>query len=613
MDGNASPVRPVSVTWSRAAFEHRRDGSVLVRPEEALGPYPARTGHWLEQGADTTPERTLLAERDAEGTGWRRLSYGKALDQARAIGQALLDRGLSAERPVAILSGNGIDHALLMLACLHVGVPVASISTAYSLQGAAGGFAKLRHCLGVLTPGLVFAEGAQYGPALRDAVPAGVEVVTSGAAPDGRAATPFAALLAMHATGAVDRAAAAVLPDTVAKVLFTSGSTGQPKGVTTTHRMLCSNQQQIRQAYPVLAEAPVLADWLPWSHVFGGNHNLGIVLANGGTLYIDPGRPLPGAFEETVRTLRDVAPTAYYNVPKGYEELAGRLETDAALRARFFSRLTLLFYAAASLPQSLWDRMDRLAVQEIGQRIQWMTGLGCTETAPFALSSRPDIARTGTGAGIVGLPVPGLEMKLVPVHGKLEARLRGPNVMPGYWRSPAATAAAFDEEGWLRTGDALLPADPADPQKGFRFDGRVNEDFKLATGTWVSVGPLRLRLLDALQPHVRDVVVAGLDRDYLAVLAIPAEPEAAGSRAVQAAVLDRMAALAAEATGSSVRVRRLAFLTAPLSIDAGEMTDKGSINQRRVLESQAQLVEQLYAEPRLPHVLCIDARAARAA
>lgn len=601
---SAAPVRPVAIGWSKAEFEHRWDGSILVRPMEALGPYPDRAGRWLERWARATPEQVFLAERDADGTGWRTLRYGEALAQARAIGQALLDRGLSAERPVAILSGNGIDHALLMLACLHVGVPVAPVSTAYSLQGAVGGFAKLRHCLGLLTPGLVFAADAtQYGRALRDAVPADAEVVTSGPAPDGRTATPFAALLATQVSPAVDRAAAAVVPDTVAKVLFTSGSTGQPKGVTTTHRMLCSNQQQILQCYPVLGEEPpVLADWLPWSHVFGGNHNLGIVLANGGTLYIDPGRPLPGAFEETVRTLREVAPTAYYNVAKGYEELAQRLEADAALRARFFSRVQLLFYAAASLPQSLWDRMDSLAVQAGGERIQWMTGLGCTETAPFALSGRPDIG----GAGIVGLPVPGLELKLTPVHGKLEARMRGPNVLPGYWRSPAATAAAFDEEGFLRTGDALLPADPADPQQGFRFDGRVTEDFKLATGTWVSVGPLRLRLLDALQPHVRDLVVAGLDRDFLAVLAIPARPEAATDHAVRAELLDRMAALAAEASGSSVRVRRLVFLTAPLSVDSGEMTDKGSINQRRVLESHAHLVEQLYAHPPPPHVLCID-------
>jgi len=440
----------------------------------------------------------------------------------------------------------------------------------------------------------VFAPGERLGPALHAAVPAGVEV-----------AVAASLLLATPPTPDVDRAAARVGPDTVAKILFTSGSTGQPKGVITTQRMLCSNQQMLRQAFPVLTEEPpVLLDWLPWSHTFGGSHNLGLVLANGGSLYLDEGRPVPGQFAETVRNLREIAPTLYFNVPKGYEELARHLDADPDLRRRFFSRVRLLFYAAASLPQPVWDYMDRLAVQATGTRIQWMTGLGSTETAPFALSCRPDV----TGAGNVGLPSPGMQLKLAPVDGKLEARVRGPNVTPGYWRDPAQTAAAFDAEGFFRMGDALVFADPDDRQRGFRFDGRVGEDFKLVTGTWVSVGPLRARLVEALSPWVRDLVIAGLDRDYLAVLALPATPETAGDPAVRVALQDRLDLLAAEATGSSTRIRRLAFLTAPLSIDAGELTDKGTINQRGVLRNHAQQVHELYADPPLPHVLQIRER-----
>ena len=544
-------------------------------------------------------------ERGPDGA-WYGPTYPEVLAATRAIGQALLDRGLGTGRPIALLCGNGIPHLLLMLGAMHVGIPVSPISQAYSRAGA--NFGKLRHCIGLLEPGLVVIDGPAHARAVVEAVAPGTEIVTLapisaiadatfGAALQG--ATPFAELLATVATPAVDAATARVRAATIAKILFTSGSTGEPKGVITTHGMLSSNQQMMLQAFPLMAdEPPVLVDWLPWNHTFGGNHNLGLVLANGGTLHVDEGRP--GAFDITAANLRDVAPTLYFNVPLGYQQLADRLEVDPALRERFFSRLQLLFYSAASLPQPLWDKLDALAVATIGQRIQWLTGMGSTETAPFCLTSRPD-----TGAGVVGLPAAGVGLKLVPTEGKMEARVRGPNVTPGYWRNPEQTAKLFDEEGYLCLGDALVPADPTRYELGFRFDGRVAEDFKLLSGTWVSVGPLRLRLLEALSPHVKDVVIAGADRSELGVLAIPHHPGAATDPATSLAVRDALARHAAGAS-SSMRVARLVWLVDPLSIEAGEVTDKGSVNQRGVLRNHAALVEVLYAEKPAETVIRVE-------
>lgn len=584
-----APVRPVNVSVPTASFTWRPDGSLLVVPKEPLGPYPARFTAHLQHWAAARPGAAPVLERGPDGA-WHGPTYPDVLAAMRAVGQALLDRGLGPDRPVALLSGNGIKHLLLMLGAMHVGVPVSPISTAYSRGG--GPFAKLRHCFGLLQPGLVVIDGPGQARAVVEALAPGTELVTlDGGTLDDWPTTPYADLLHTVPTAAVERAAAAVDAGTVAKILFTSGSTGAPKGVITTHGMLSSNQQMILQAFPMMADAPpVLVDWLPWNHTFGGNHNLGLVLANGGTLHVDEGRPAPGAFDATAANLRDVAPTMYFNVPLGYQQLADRLDADSALRERFFSRLGLLFYAAASLPQPLWDRLDALAVRTIGQRIQWLTGMGSTETAPFCLTSRPD-----TGAGIVGLPAAGVDLKLAPLEGKMEARVRGPNVTPGYWRDPAQTAKLFDDEGYLCLGDALVPADPENYDLGFRFDGRVAEDFKLLSGTWVSVGPLRLRLLEALSPHVKDLVIAGADRDELGVLAIPHRAEAAEDAAVRAAV---MAALVRHAEGapSSARIARLMWLTAPLSIEAGELTDKGSVNQRGVLRNHAAKVEMLYSD-----------------
>ncbi|MDE2574090.1 MAG: feruloyl-CoA synthase [Rhodospirillales bacterium] len=607
----SAPTRAVHLGTLDAQFERRADGAILVRPTRPLRAYPARLTERLEHWARVAPDRVFLARRE-QGADWRRVTYAQAYAQTRALGQALLDRGLSAERPLAILSGNDIEHALLGLACLHVGVPYAPVSTAYSLIST--DFSKLRHIVNLLTPGLVFAaDGAAYGPALRAVVPPGIEWAVHANPPQGRPATGFAELLATVPTPAVEAAAARVGPDTVAKFLFTSGSTGVPKGVINTQRMLCSNQAMLLEAFPVLAEEPpVIVDWLPWNHTFGGNHNVGLILNNGGTLYIDDGKPMPGGIEESIRNLREIAPTIYFNVPKGYEELVAYLEREPELARTFFSRVKMLFYAGAGLAQHVWDALERLAVATTGERIIMMTGLGATETAPFAIVTRPDC----TGSGIVGLPVPGVELKLLPNGGKLEVRLRGPNIMPGYWRMPEVTQASFDEEGYYRIGDALAFVDEADWQKGFRFDGRISEDFKLSTGTWVSVGPLRAQLVQHLAPYVRDVVIAGHDADEVCILMLPDLAACAASCPGAADPLSdarlrdelrgRLVALARASTGSSTRVVRAAFLRAGLSIDDGEITDKGSINQRAVLASRRALVERLYTRPLAADIISIE-------
>jgi feruloyl-CoA synthase len=510
----------------------------------------------------------------------------------RRIGAALLERGLSVERPVAILSENSLEHLLLMLAALHVGVPCAPVSPAYSLLSK--DFARLRYVFNLATPGLVFAkDAARFARAVDAAVPQGTEVIYG---------QGFATLEACEASARVDAAHARTGPDTIAKFLFTSGSTGQPKAVINTQRMLCANQQMLAQALPYLAEVPpVLVDWLPWHHTAGGNHNVGIVLYHGGTLYLDAGKPLPGLIETTVRNLREVGPTIYFNVPRGYEALLPFLRADEVLRNTFFGRLGLMQYAAAVLPQPVWKAYEELALQTCGERILWITGYGATETAPFAMSTNRGAARAGT----VGLPVDGLEMKLAPVNDKLEARFRGPSITPGYWRDAALTRAAFDEEGYYRTGDALRFLDPEDPQAGMEFDGRLSEDFKLTTGTWVSVGPLRARLAAAGAPYLQDSVITGHDRDEVGALVFANLQACKGlaPEALRTILQTALDALAAQATGSSKRIARALLLAEPPSIDAGEVTDKGSINQRAVLRTRADLVEMLYSEPAAPQVL----------
>ncbi len=613
----AAPTRPVRLGSPDVRFEHLPDRTIHVRPSGTLPAYPARITARLEHWAAQAPDRTFLARRE-RGGDWQRVSYADALAAVRAIGQALLDRGPSAERPVAILSGNGIEHALLGLAAMHVGVPYAPISPAYSLISK--DYLKLSAIIKVLRPGLVFAEsGTAFAAAVAATVPAGIELAVASAAPNDRPATPFALLAATAPTDAVNAAAAAVGSDTVAKILFTSGSTGTPKGVINTQRMLCSNQEMLRTSLAFMADdPPVIVDWLPWNHTFGGNHNVGLVLYNGGTLYIDDGKPTPAGIAETVRNLREISPTIYFNVPKGFEELVAYLRAEPGLRRTFFARLKLMFYAGAGLAQHVWDTLDELAVATVGERITMLTGLGATETAPFAIVCRPDV----TGSGIVGLPVTGNDLKLVPTGGKLEARLRGPNITPGFWRQEELTRAAFDEDGYYKLGDALKFIDPARPELGLLFDGRISEDFKLATGTWVSVGPLRAQLIAVLAPYIRDVVIAGHDRDYVSVLLIPditacraacdglaadaTESDTLAHPALLAKLRHELTVLAAAATGSSTRVLRAALLHVPPSIDAGEITDKGSINQRAVLAHRAELVAALYADPPPDFVICAE-------
>jgi feruloyl-CoA synthase len=599
-------IRDVRIAATEATVRFGADSVVYMQSPHPLGAYPTRLTQRLEEWAERTPDRPFLAQRDAQDT-WRCLTYSQVLTRVRSISQALLDRGLSQSTPVLILSGNSIEHALLALASMHSGVLYAPVAPAYSLQ--AREYGTLGRIFGLLQPRLVFAaEGMPYERALRSVLPRDVELVVATASPGEIPATSFDELENTPATSTVDDAHKRVSADTIAKILFTSGSTGNPKGVINTQRMLCSNQEMIRSVLSFLAEEPpVLCDWLPWNHTAGGNHNFGLVLYNGGTLYIDDGRPIPSAFERTIRNLREIACTAHFAVPRTYEMLLPSLRTDRELRERFFSRLRLLFYAAAGLSQRFFDELRALAVVTIGEEILWMTGFGATETAPFALST----GREGAASGVLGLPAPGLELKLAPVGTKMEARLRGPSITPGYWNEETRTRAAFDEEGFYRLGDAMRFVDRDDPAKGLLFDGRLAEDFKLSTGTWVSVGPLRARFLAVSGGYAQDVVIAGPDRDFVTALIFPnlhnchrlcpeLDRNAPAAIVVEhpqvrrqfQAALDE---LARESTGSSTYFVRAIVLEQLPSIDAGEITDKGSLNQKAVLQNRADVVEELYA------------------
>jgi feruloyl-CoA synthase len=606
-------IREVRLGPFGLAVDRRPDGTIYARSPHPLGDYPARLTERLELWAERAPERTFLAKRDPEG-GWGRLSYAEALAGVHRIGQALLDRQLTAERPLAILSGNDLEHALLALAAQHVGVPYAPISPAYSLVSQ--DFEKLRYVMDLMTPGLVFAaSGIGYGAAIEAAVAPKTEVAVTAEPPPGRLATSFADLLATAPTHAVEAAAARVGPDTIAKFLFTSGSTGMPKAVINTQRMLCSNQAMVQAILRFLqAEPPVMVDWLPWHHTFGGNHNLGLALYSGGSLFIDDGRPTSAEIGETVRNLHEIAPTLYFNVPKGFEVLLPCLANDAMLRERFFSRLRLMFYAGAHLAQHVWDALQSRALEATGERILMLTGLGATETAPAVFMPGKEVSR----AGEVGLPAPGIEVKLVPLNeSRFDVRLRGPNITPGYWRQEELTAAAFDGEGFYRLGDALRFVDLGAPEKGFVFDGRISEDFKLSSGTWVHVGELRRSIIAHFAPLLRDAVIAGHDRDEIAVLLVPdleacrrlcgddaaADQDVLSQARLRRLFQERLNDFAMGATGSSNRVARALILTEPLSLDAHEVTDKGSINQRAVIVHRAHVVEELYTEPYSPQVL----------
>ncbi|WP_316163834.1 feruloyl-CoA synthase [Bradyrhizobium sp. SZCCHNRI20481] len=599
------PLRAISFNDPAVTVDRRDDGTIYLQPKQPLGDYPQRITDRLHHFAKATPERVFMAERVGP-EGWRELTYATLLAASRHIASGLLARGLSPDRPVMILSGNSIDHALVAFGALYAGVPFCPVSPAYSLVSR--DYGKLAYLMKLLTPGLVFVDDAdKFADALVANVPEGTEIVASFGSVPGRKITMLADLIASPLFGGLDAAHDKIGPDTIAKFLLTSGSTGNPKAVINTQRMICANQVMIRETLAFLKdEPPVIIDWLPWNHTFGGNHNIGLTLFNGGSMYLDQGKPVPGGIEETVRNLREISPTVYFNVPKGYESLLPYFREDAALRKSFFQRLHAMFFSGAALAPHVWNELDELSVAETGTRVPMLTGLGSTETAPFFMSVNPRTSRSGH----VGLPVSGNEAKLVPNNGKMEVRAKGPNVTPGYWRLPEVSAAAFDDEGYYKMGDALKPVDPDDFNAGFDFDGRVAEDFKLASGTWVSVGPLRARFVAACAPLARDVIIAGINRDEIAAIVV-LDPD--GCRLINATLpFDDLAATAADpliieafrerfakflqtATGSSTRITRAVLLGVPLSIDKGEVTDKGSINQRAVLEHRKDLIERIYA------------------
>jgi len=577
------------------------DGGVVLSSPMPLGPSPSSVGVMLQHWASTTPDRPFLAERADDGSWWK-VTYSQASQMVRSLGRALLDRGLDAEHPVMIISGNSIGNAILQLAAMEVGVPVSPISTAYSLMSQ--DLARVRYIYDLLTPGLVYAEdGSAFNRVLETLDP---ELVVVGENPrDGDQL--LGDLLTTAADDGPGHGVATVGPDTVAKVLFTSGSTGMPKGVMNTQRMLCSNQQAIRQVWPFLEDRPpVIVDWLPWSHTFGANHNFNMTLFNGGTLYIDGGKPAPGLFETSIRNLRDVPATMYFNVPAGYALLIPHLQADDDLRETFFRDLDVLFYAAAALPQKLWEELEELSIAVRGERVRMLSAWGSTETAPMATTVHFAIER----AGVIGLPAPGTEIKLAPVGAKMELRVKGPNVTPGYWRRPDLTAEAFDDDGFFKMGDAGKLADADDPSKGLVFDGRIAENFKLSSGTWVHVGDLRVAAIAACAPVIQDAVVTGHDRDEIGLLVFP---NAAACRAlvsdasestpvedlvVHPDVLDvvgsGLRAHNERNPSGSRRITRALLMAAPPSIDANEITDKGYVNQRAVLDHRADQVERLY-------------------
>ena len=588
-----APFKALELAPAKVDVTCRSGGTMLLRSPHALGAYPRCTTDKLLHWAAATPKAPFIAER--EGAQWRKLTYAQTADHMRALGQALIDAELGADKPLLILSGNSVDAALLSLAAQHVGVPVAPVSVAYSLQST--DHLKLRHLVEMLKPGLVFADDpAPFEPAIADAGLVDTPLITSASLCQLQTTAPSAQVQAANA---------AIDGDTVAKILFTSGSTGMPKGVLNTQRMLCSNQRAIEVMWPFLKRRPpVLVDWLPWSHTFGSNHNFNMVLWHGGTLYIDGGKPAPDLVQTSLANLRDVSPTLYFNVPRGYDVLLPHLEADEALCSRFFAELDVIFYAAAALPPNLWHRLEALSERTLGRRVVMLSAWGSTETAPLATSVHYPIE----AAGVIGLPAPGTELKMVPNHGKLELRVRGPNVTPGYLGDETLTAEAFDDEGFFCMGDAGKLADPDDPAKGIVFDGRTAESFKLTSGTWVHVGSLRTTLIAAGAPVIADCVLTGHDQPFIGLI-IFANPDGCRTLAPNVeALVDQIAddrVIAAVHAGllahnaanpqSSRAVRRAIITAEPPSIDDNEITDKGYINQRAVLERRADLVRRLHA------------------
>ena len=607
--------RPLRFGVTRVTLKDGVHGTHYLKADQELQAYPDRLTDRFQHWATNKPDQTLFARRVKLSNGtlgdWRHVTYAQAWATARNIAQALINRGLNAERPVVILSENSLEHALLALGCMVAGVPFVPTSPPYSLISQ--DYDKLKHVLRTVTPGMVFASDTRYAKAIAATASSDMEIVMNEGGIEGQQVTSFKALCQTPATSQVDAAIAATGPDTIVKFLFTSGSTKMPKAVINTQRLWCANQQQMMQSMPVLAEAPlVLVDWLPWNHTFGGNHNFGMVVFHGGTMYIDDGKPTPTLMHETLRNLREIAPTVYFNVPTGFEAIALAMKTDDLLRKTLLSRVQMFFYAGAALAQPIWDSLYESQEREIGERIVMGTGLGMTESGPFGIF----VTNPNVSAGDLGVPTPGLELKLVDMGGKTEVRYRGPNITPGYWRNEEETKGAFDDEGFFCTGDAVKWIDETDVHLGLKFDGRIAEDFKLATGTFVSVGPLRGKIIATGAPYVQDVVLTGINLKEVGAMVFPTPAVRAlsglaadapladvlGSAPVLAHFQNLINELSKTATGSANRIARMCLLSEPPTIDKGEITDKGSINQRSVLTQRADTVAALN-EDRLHFIL----------
>ena len=606
IDLAAYPYRPIPFPAPSVVVDERPDGTLLLRsPIPFEQPAVATVSEWLVHWARERPDGAIFGQRDSNGE-WRRISYRDMWQRVQALGSALLSMGLTAQRPLMMLSGNSIEFATVMLAADYAGVPIAPVSPAYSLMSS--DFARLRGVCELVQPGAVFVQdAARFSRALpMVGLPPGRVIA---AVPDRAGQVRLDDL-----AGGIDAAALAaahgrITPEAIARIYFTSGSTGVPKGVPNSYRMLTASQMmsvQLRFPDPDPDRRSVYLDWLPWHHAFGGVANLNRLLRFGGTLYIDDGRPVPGQFDATVRNLRQVLPTSPSNVPAGYAMLAGELERDPELARRYFGSVESMGYGGASLPRELWERIERLAVRAVGHKIAFLTGYGSTETAAVGISfnwAADDI-------GNIGLPIPGCDVKLVRHDDRYEVRMRGPHVFSGYLNRPDLTAQAFDDEGFYSMGDAVRLADPQVPVKGLRFVGRLAEDFKLASGTWVRTGAVRMAIITQCSPLLRDAVICGQDRDFVAVLAWPDER---ACRALDPALSDLpLADLIAHpllidalarrlrndhADGSSQRIERLLLMAEPASIDANEIADKGYVNQSATRNRRAALVEVLYAEP----------------
>lgn len=581
----------------RAIREDRPDGTILLRSPYPLGPVARCTGDWLHHWASVAPDRIAVSERGPDGA-WHDLGYAALLAQVRAVAAGLLARGMGPEDRIAILSGNGLCHLILSLAAQYIGIPTAPLAEQYSLLPEAQG--RLIDVVGRLRPSLAFVEDASPHaaalalPVLRD-VPV---VACRGDA--GRSVIPWTDLGATPGPD-LDAAHAHVGPDTPAKILFTSGSSSEPKGVLTTQRMMCVNQAQMGAVLPFLSDKPPrITDWLPWNHVFGGSHNVNMMLAHGGTLTIDHGKPTATGIATTLANCADRPGSLAFNVPVGFSMLAQAAEKDPHLRRRLFAGLDLIFYAGASLPQDVWEALERFSLTEQGALPMMVSSWGLTETAPACLMVHEPIGRSG----VIGVPLPGVEVKLIPdAEMRCEIRVRGPNVTTGYFEDAAKTAAAFDDEGFFITGDAVRFLDPADSARGLVFDGRVTEDFKLATGTWVQAGALRLAALGALADLAQDVVICGHDRGEVGMFVFPKPGLAAVGETSNGAVSDPalMARIEAglcrlnrDSGGSARRIARALVLADPPSVAGQEMTDKGSLNVRRILTNRAGLLDRLY-------------------